>query len=66
MHGWSNQSIMYKVNFRIDVATTAAVNSLEDSIIKILGRWKSLAYLHVYYAQIPRDEITSYFKLLCA
>ena len=46
VHGWSSQSIMDKVNFRIDVATTAAVNGLEDSIIKILGRWKSLACLH--------------------
>ena len=51
-------------SLRIGAATTAAANGLEDSIIKTLGRWKSVAYLR--YVQIPRDELASYSKLLCA
>ena len=51
-------------SFRIGAATTAAVNCLKDSIIKILRRWKNMAYLR--YVRIPRDELASYSKLLCA
>ena len=32
-------------SFKIDAAMTAASRGLEDSVIKTLGRWRSLAYL---------------------
>ena len=32
-------------NFCIGAATTAAAKGIEDSLIKTLGRWESLAYL---------------------
>ena len=51
-------------SFRIGAATTAAVNGLEYSIIKTLGRWRSIAYMQ--YVQIPRDQLANYSKLLCS
>ena len=37
---------MYNTHsFRIGEATTTTVNGIEDSVIKTLGRWESLAYL---------------------
>ena len=32
-------------SFRIGAATTAAEKGIEDSLIKVMGRWKSQAYL---------------------
>ena len=51
-------------SLRIGAATTAAANGLEDSIIKTLGRWKSIAYLR--YVQIPQNQLASYSKMLCS
>ncbi len=49
---------------RIGAATTAAAKGFEDSVIKTLGRWRSLAYLQ--YIKIPRNELAYYSRLLCA
>ncbi len=51
-------------SFRIVAATAAARNGLEDSVIKTLGRWRSLAYLE--YVQIPRDQLAGYSQVLCS
>ena len=49
-------------SFRIGAATTAARKGVEDSLIKTLGRWESLAYLQ--YVKIPRNHLASYSKVL--
>ena len=43
-------------SFRIGAATTVAAKGIEDSIIKTLGRWESVAYLQ--YVRIPRSQLT--------
>ena len=49
-------------SFQIGAATTAAQNGMEDSIIKTLGRWESLAYLR--YVKIPRKQLADYSSIL--
>ena len=44
-------------SFRIGAATTAAQVGLEDSVVKMLGRWESSAY-HCYI-QTPRETLAS-------
>ena len=42
-------------SFRIGAATTAATRGIEDSVIRTLGRWESVAYLQ--YVCIPREQL---------
>ena len=51
-------------SFRIGAATTAAAKGMEDCIIKILGRWESLAYLQ--YVRLPREQLAGYSSLLAS
>jgi hypothetical protein len=51
-------------SFCIGAATTAATKGVEDCIIKILGRWESLANLQ--YVQLPREQLSGYSKVLAA
>ena len=51
-------------SFRIGAATTAAKKGIEDSIIKTLGRWESLAYLQ--YVKIPRSQLAGVSNILAS
>ena len=46
----------YGHSFRIGMATTAAARSVEDSVIKTLGRWESVAYPQ--YVRIPQEQLS--------
>ncbi len=45
-------------SFRIGAATTAASVRMEDSAIRMLGRWKSAVYLS--YIRTPEQQLAGY------
>lgn len=51
-------------SFRIGAATAAARAGLEDSVIRVLGRWNSSAFLS--YIRTPREQLAQYSKSLSA
>ena len=57
-----DQSRYYGHSFRIGAATVAVEKGMEDSVIKILGCWDSLAYLE--YIHIPQASLVHYSMVL--
>ena len=51
-------------SFQIGTATTAAEHGMEGSMIKTLGRWRSLAYLD--YIKIPIGQLANYSRILAS
>ena len=51
-------------SFRIGAATTAALRGVEDSVIKMLGRWESSAYQR--YLRTPRKSLAALSARLIA
>ena len=51
-------------SFRIGAATTASARGLEDSTVRTLGQWRSLAYLE--YIRIPQGLLANYTARLCS
>lgn len=49
-------------SFRKGAATTAALRGIPEATIKLLGRWKSCAYL--LYVQTPRDQLAALSRTL--
>ena len=44
-------------SFRIVAATTAACRGIQDSLIKTMGRWESVAYQ--LYVHTPREQLVA-------
>ena len=51
-------------SFRIGATSTAAERGMEDSLIKVLGRWQSSAYQR--YVKIPREHLAVVSKILAS
>ena len=51
-------------SFRSGAATTAAKQGIGDAMIKMLGRWKSSAYL--LYIKAPRNQLAGVSGCLAA
>ena len=49
-------------SFRVGAASTAAERGIEDSVIKVLGRWNSDAYCR--YIKLPASELVAYSRVL--
>ena len=51
-------------SLRTGAATTAVERGFEDSVIKTLGRWESVAYLQ--YVRLSQEQLTAYDGVLAA
>ena len=60
--GGVNEEAYSGHSFRIGAATTAAKKGIEDSMIQVLGRWQSAAYLR--YVRIPRENLAAVSSVL--